>query len=109
MTDDPWEDPEALAWMEDVRKNLVPMLDNSAVSVTMAPPADSYDVKFAVELGMSILMDKPLLLVVPKDRPVPPKLRMVADDIFFIDFADPGTKDSLNTFIGQFVERFVDD
>lgn len=109
MSDELWEHPEAQEWVEHVRRTLVPMLDSSAVSAIMAPPPESHDIKFAVELGMSILMDKPLLLVVPKDRTVPAKLRMVADDIYYIDFGDPASQAGLQEFIGQFVQRFVGD
>lgn len=89
---DPWNDPDAQQWVEHVRKTLVPMLDESAISVMLGPDVDDADVKFAVELGMSILLDKPILVVALPGRRVPTKLRMIADELVEADIGTLGGK-----------------
>ena len=77
---DPWDEPEVQAWARRVLDELVPMIRDSAVTVSIAPGTDT-DVKFAVELGMSIVLDKPIILAVVPGRQVPPKLAAVADAV----------------------------
>lgn len=107
MSDSPWEDPGAQVWIEHVRETLVPMLDASAVTVSLAPPVDSPDIKFAVELGLSIMMDKPLLLVVTEGRPVPTKLRMVADGLVYVDWDDEESQRNLQQEVADFAKQYV--
>jgi len=69
-------------WAEEVRRSLIPALDSAKVAVSIAPPADAeIDVQFAVELGLSILMNKPIVLAVRPDQPLPAKLLRVADRV----------------------------
>lgn len=90
MDQDPWSDPDAQEWIAHVRKTLVPMLEGSSISCMLGPDIGNADVKFAVELGMSILLDKPILVIALPGRKVPDKLRMIADDIVY---CDPGTSE----------------
>lgn len=106
---DPWSDPEAQEWVEHCRKTLVPMLDDSAVSISLAPPVGQHDIKYAVELGLSILMDKPILLVVREGDSVPTKLRSVADDIFYMNWDDAGAHHRLAEHVAGFARRFAGD
>jgi hypothetical protein len=78
---DPWADPAAKVWVEHVLAEMAPKLENSAVSVSLVPTDRHGDVKFWVELGASIMMDKPIIAVVFDNAPVPAKLRLVADEI----------------------------
>lgn len=80
-------DPEWKAFEADARKNLVPMLKGSAVYMAINP-GDDVDIKFAVELGLAIMLDKPLIVVSSADRKVPAKLRAIADEIIEVDFDD---------------------
>lgn len=79
MSDDIWDDPEAQAWAKDVVENLVPKLSSSAANVTLYSGA--VDVKLAVELGMTMLLDKPICLVIKPGTVVPDHLVRVADKI----------------------------
>lgn len=75
------DDPEFKAWTEQVRTELVPMIEGSELIVSICPVAESVDVKFAVELGLSIMLDKPIIVAVPPGVPVPDRLVRVADEI----------------------------
>jgi hypothetical protein len=103
---DPWADPEAQEWLEHCNRTLVPMLDNSACSVSIAPPAGSSDIKYAVELGLSIMMEKPILVVAEYGQRIPDKLRMLADDIAYVDWNDEASKRSLAQYVQKFAERY---
>lgn len=85
MTDqDPWDDASAKAWINFVIEEMVPKLSSSAMALSIVPDGDQWaagDVKYWVELGASIMMDKPIIALVMNDRPIPPKLELVADEL----------------------------
>lgn len=76
--------PDGRDWVEHVRDDLIPKLKSSAMTISLVPEGDS-DLKFAVELGLSIMFDKPLLLVVKPGQRIPSQLVKVADEIVEID------------------------
>jgi len=87
MTD--WsETPEAKAWIADVLDNMVPKMQASTAIISLVTDGKP-DVKFAVETGMALLLDKPIILAVMPGASVPPKLRGIADDIIEFDMDDP--------------------
>lgn len=94
---DPWNDPDWKAFASRVSEDLYPMLANSAMTVSIAP--EEADVKFAVELGFSIMLDKPLVIVVPPGRTVPNRLRKIADAVVEGDFTDPEFSDQFKAVI----------
>jgi hypothetical protein len=60
---------------------MLPKLAGSAVTISLVPQDREGDVKFWVELGASIMLDKPLIAVLLGDAPCPRKLALVADEI----------------------------
>jgi len=79
-------DPEAQAWAQLALDDLVPKLRDSYATVSIHPEeAGLSDIKFALELGLSIMLDKPLILVVVPGRRVPARLQRVVDDIIELD------------------------
>jgi len=85
--DDPFEDPEWLEYAEHVKKTLIPMINDSAVAVSLV--SDKLDPKLAIETGYMILMDKPIILAVVPGSKIPAKLALVADEIVEMDMSDP--------------------
>jgi hypothetical protein len=79
--DDAWQDPSAKRWVRHVLDEMAPKLADSALSISMVPDDREGDVKFWVELGASIMMDKPIVAVIFNDQPVPEKLKLVANEI----------------------------
>ncbi len=71
-------------FVDHVRKNTVKMMTESAFVMSLAP-GDAPDIKFAVELGLAIMLDKPLFVVQMPGRDVPARLRMVADAVVRAD------------------------
>lgn len=75
-------------WVKHVKDELIPMIDDSAYVMSLVPKADDVDVKFAVELGLSIMMDKPIVAIVQPGTPVPKKLLMVAEHVITADLSN---------------------
>lgn len=78
-------------WMQRVRDELIPRLASANTVVSLIPDGLA-DVKYAVELGFSILMDKPMIFFVRPGTTVPKKMIAVADRILEVsddDWANP--------------------
>lgn len=86
--------PEAKAWIARVAADLVPMIEGSAMTISLIPEGEA-DIKFAVELGLSIMMDKPILAVVPEGVVLTGKMRDVADWIIQADMDTPEGREKM--------------
>jgi nucleoside 2-deoxyribosyltransferase len=64
------------------------MMDQSAMVMTLVPSGEP-DVKFCVELGMAIMLGKPIVAVAASLADVPARLRRAADEVIICD--DPDT------------------
>jgi hypothetical protein len=91
---DLYDNPEFRAYAKRVRTELVPMIEDSALTVSLLPEGE-LDVKFAVELGLSILLDKPIIAVVKPGVKVSNKLVLVADQIVEGDMSTEEGKDKM--------------
>ena len=80
------EDPEAQRWIADVQENMVPKMEASGAVVSIQ--TGKTDVKLAVELGMALLLGKPLILAYTPGVELPEGLRRAADDVVEFDPAD---------------------
>ena len=103
MTGDPWDDPAAKAWARHVIDDMVPKLKNSAVSISIVPDAGG-DVKFWVELGAAIMLEKPIIAVSFGGRYIPPRLRQIADEIVYLD--EGATSDGAEA-VAEAIERVI--
>jgi hypothetical protein len=74
------DDPDFHAWAEHQRLHVMPMMHDSALIISLVPKGEA-DIKFAVELGLAIMLDKPLIVVIAPGQIVAGKLRQVADSI----------------------------
>jgi hypothetical protein len=90
MPSDPFNDPAALEWAQRAVDELVPMLRDSFANVSIVPDeAGVADIKFAVELGLTLMLDKPLILAVAPGRRIPARLQRAADEIIEFDEDSP--------------------
>ncbi len=85
-TDDAWEGffeaAENQDWINHVRDELVPMIRKTQMTISLIPEnLDKVDLKFAVELGLSVMMDKPIIAVITPGMQVPGQLLRLADHI----------------------------
>ena len=100
---DPWDDPDTQRWLKHCREELVPMIQKSAVTVSLVPSdASDTDIKFAVELGLSIMLGKPIITVIRPGQQVPPGLVKVSDKI--IEWDQDPTPEAKKRFIDSLIE-----
>lgn len=91
MTQDDGE-AEYNNWLAEAQEKLPPMIRGSACVMSLVPKGDP-DAKFSVELGMSIMLDKPIIAIVEPGMIVPKKLLAVADKVLYIkDLRTPGAR-----------------
>jgi hypothetical protein len=85
VTEDIRNNPEYIEWEDRVRTKLIPKIQGSSLTVSIAPRGEP-DIKFSVELGLSIMLDKPLILVCEPGQVLPHKLRAIADAVVEVDW-----------------------
>ena len=90
---DPWNDPRTQAYLRRAQRELLPMIKGTAITMAIAP--DEPDAKSAIELGFSILLDKPLIVIAPVGRIVPLRLKRAADAVIFGSPGDPEVVEQL--------------
>jgi hypothetical protein len=99
---DVWQEPTAKAWVRHVLDDMEPKLSSSALVISIVPEDREGDVKFWVELGASIMMDKPIIAMVMGDAPIPDKLRLVADEVVRCPRGvDPSASEDLKAAISR--------
>ena len=107
-----WEiDPAWNAYVTHIRENVAPMVWGSGMTISIVPKRpEDVDVKFAVELGLSIMFNKPLIFCVPFDETeLPEKLREVADHIVVGPPSDPAVREKLMAAITAVGEKLNDE
>lgn len=82
---DPFDHPEFKAFLKRVLRDTAPKIAASAYVMSIAPSTGTADVKQAVEIGLAILMDKPLIVLAPRGRTVADRLLRIADVVIEID------------------------
>ena len=100
MSDDVWDDE----WEQYIRDELVPRIADSTATLSLVPQGET-DIKFAVELGLSIMMDKPLILVVLPGRTVPQRLRRAADAVIEGEIQHPKTAARISAALDQIMSK----
>jgi hypothetical protein len=87
-----WEDEldagERREWDRFVayqREHTVKAMEGSAFVMSLIPSEEAFDIKFAVETGMAIMLDKPILAIAAPGAKIPPKMLLVADIVLYVD------------------------
>lgn len=88
---DVYNNPEFKAWASRVHAHLLAPLSASALTMSLVPDGET-DIKFAVELGLSIMLDKPIIGLVRPGVKLPEHLVRVADAIVEFDPANPDSE-----------------
>lgn len=101
---DAFDTPEFKAYADRTMAELVPLINDSAISISVLPSGET-DVKFAVELGFLIMLDKPIIIVVEPGAKVPPKLALVADVIVEHSRDDASFNERIKAAIDQVMPK----
>lgn len=90
------EDPDFKKFAEDVLRGTVPKIADSAYVMAIAPMAgNKADIKQAVEIGLAILMDKPLIVIAPTGRTIADRLLRIADHVIEGDLSTEAGRENL--------------
>jgi hypothetical protein len=96
------------AWEEFVRHfrhDALEKIDSSAFVTSLVPSEEKVDVKFAVELGAAIMLDKPILAVLAPGAKMPKKLHEVVDAYVYADVDTDQGRRVIAQAIHEFKER----
>jgi|SRR5580698_6346859 hypothetical protein len=93
MLDDIYDDPELQAYLRHAETEMIPKMKESAFAITIG--SDTPDIKLCLEIGAAVLLDKPLIVVMPKGKRVPVNLRRVASAIIEGDPGEPDIQEKL--------------
>lgn len=82
-------------------KDTITEMDAADTIISIVP--ESWDIKYVVELGISVMLSKPLIVVLREGRECPVKLRAIADVVFVLQ-SDPDSdegRSELSEMLGQ--------
>lgn len=99
-------DPEFIEFAERVQRELVPMIKDSAVTISLVPKGPA-DIKYAVELGLSIMLDKPIIVAVQPGTQIPAKLAKIADEIVELDLSTSRARALSQARVAKAMDRIV--
>jgi hypothetical protein len=105
VSDDPFDSDEFRAYEKRCREELLPKMHDSSIMMSLVPKDLKADVKFATELGFMIMMEKPIIAIIPPGTKVPLGLAKVADEIVEGDVDDPTVKKRLMAAITRVTEK----
>jgi hypothetical protein len=96
MSEKAWED--FVGFMEAIRRDgLVEKLGDSHIFMSLVP--EKPDIKAAVELGLAIFFDKPIISVVMPGREISEHLARVSDKIVYADIDTEEGREKLTSEI----------
>lgn len=89
------DEAEFSEWVRERQQNLLPKVAQSEYVMSFVPETKHRsDIKFCLELGVSLMMDKPLILVDAPGVDIPARLASIADAVIHLDhppFTEEGT------------------
>lgn len=97
-----WQHPEMQEWAKHFNEDVLPMIEGSVLSASLVPEKGGGDVKFWVELGASIMMDKPIVAIACSEDDVPAKLRELADKVIIV--ADLDSQENIDMIAREMVD-----
>ena len=101
--DDPFAGRDWKKFETSIRRDMIPQMKGSSTVLLIAPDIGAdFDVRFAVQIGATVLLEKPLLVILPKGRTPPPKLERIADRIIHADPGDAHVQDEIKRFMADF-------
>jgi hypothetical protein len=94
MSADPFDTAEWHDFVRHFREDAVHKIAGSAMVASIAP-GDEFDVKIACEIGATLLLNKPLIILQLPGRPVPDALRKAAVEVVECDLDTRAGQDHL--------------
>jgi hypothetical protein len=90
-----------------VREKIIPDMRTSQLVMLISPDISAeFDVRFAVQIGAAVLLEKPLVVIVPAGSVIAPKLERVADRIIRGDSSTEEGREALRAQMERFLADF---
>lgn len=99
------QETEFKKWLADAGKDSGEKIANSAAFIGIGTTNYMENPLCALQLGLAILMDKPIYMIVDKSRPVPKALVKVADCIERVDMDSAVDKVRAQKSIERFLQQ----
>lgn len=95
-------------FVRHTREHTVKGMMSSAFVMSLVPNGEP-DIKFAVELGLAIMLDKPIIAIVMKGASCPERLRSVVDGVVELeeDFDTEAGKQQAMDKLRPYIDRFA--
>ena len=100
---DVFDDPALKEYLKRAQEEMFPMMKDSAMNVVIlnANP----DIKLCLEVGAAVLFDKPIILLVPEEMPVPANLKRLASSIINGSPDDPRVQEEMRNAISAVIRH----
>jgi hypothetical protein len=82
---------EIREFFERARTELFPKVEASSLFISLF--TGGHDAKFCLELGVAIMLGKPILLLALKGAPIPPRLRAIADRVVVAESVESASEE----------------
>lgn len=105
MSEDWATGPEWDKFVAYQHEHTVKAMEESAYVMSLVPDKDKVDVKFAVELGLAIMLDKKIIALAQPGTTVPKRLRKVADAIIIADLDTEEGREQVHAQLRQAMAR----
>jgi hypothetical protein len=87
---------------DDAENRIFPqMMGSMYVLGVMAKP----DIYLALQVGLALVLDKPLILLIPPETWVSPRLRSLADIVVDGDIGDPAVKEKMRAAVQKIMRK----
>ena len=96
---------EFRAWKKRVEEELAPKIKGANICLHLVPQPGDIDAKFCVELGMAIMLDKPIIALVRPGAKTSKKLMTVADEIIECDPEAEDGQRALREVISRYMAK----
>ena len=102
-------DADDQAFIKTVNEGLVPQLRDSAFVASLVPTPEDVDAKFAVELGLSLMFDKPIIAIATDGRVIPDSVRRIAAIVLDVDLGTDEGQAALKRAVEELSARLDED
>ena len=104
------DDPYIKSLLDDARVNLVPMIRDASMTAALydGPRDDVPDLRYALEIGLSVLMNIPIVVVGLNGEAPEGKLAQVADHVLLMEPGEFGSEAG-NAKLQGLLEKLADD
>jgi hypothetical protein len=90
-------DAEEYEYLNHAQREVLPKMESSALCISIA--SEKPNAKQCLEIGAAVLMDKPIILLVPEGRQISANLKRCASVIVIGNPSDAGVQRALQSAI----------